>query len=1669
MKNLGRYTTLDKVWDKYPNGGGEGDYVFIDDVKYLWDDINRTWGSTTVDPGPGGPGSGNIEGDLNVTGRATFEDDVTIGDFVAGSSGAKIYKNGDAEFRNLRVDSLLLIDPETGDYVHLSDFIINYVGTGGAGGSGLDWSSYEFKSPATGNRFVLYDPIAKQTYYTTIDSINEYINERIGSSTFSVIKENDTVSLTDNNVLSSLRVVKEIEQRAISKVKEDTANKLIKFREGIDVGAYSGGTLGGGGTFRMIDGLSHLEVDQLDVRLRATFNEIRVKRTEHIGGELMLTAAGLICNKVEETPTIYRCYFDTKENTIPNYFKAGDLAISKMFNGVSDTPPIHLLSFFWREVTGVGPDFIDLSKTNFAAGSIEPKKGDHIVQLGNLSDPERQNAQILSTVGPRAPSDIQYAGISGFTLEGKERNAIYGDGKGNKLYGKVTFLADNGDEGGIPGGFEGITIDKIDVEYARGNSTTVAPTTGWITDAPPLAEGPYLWSRVKLTFMDGEVKYSGESYVQANKGADGADGIDGLPGPAGQATYTWVMYADSDAGAGMNQYPTGKKYIGFAHNKTTPTESSDPLLYKWSRIEGAAGQKGEVGADGTQYYFWLKYADTPTTGMSDDPAGKKYMGIAVNKTTDVESTVYSDYKWQLTKGSDGADGTDGIQGPAGEDGLTTYTWVRYADTATGVGISQYPAGKDYIGMAYNKTTGTESSDPSLYKWSLIKGTAGQKGDVGEDGVQLYNWLKYADDAVGGGMSDLPDGKKYMGIAVNKLTEEESDNYLDYKWQLTKGIGIDTISEQYYTSTSATALEGGAWSEAVPTPANNIYVWTRTVITFDQGGGETITQPLMATGFHGKDGTGIALKESVASYSSLPATGNTVGDARLARDSGRLYIWDGALPWKDAGPFKGDTGQPGPPGIKGDTGASGVTTYTWVRYADSSTGAGMSQFPAGKLYIGFAYNKTTSTESNVASQYAWSLIKGTDGQPGAKGDQGEQLYNWIKYADSPTTGMSDSPVGKKYLGLAVNKPTEQESTNYNDYSWQLTKGDKGEDGADGTDGIQGPPGQDGLTTYTWVRYADTEVGGGMKQHPTGKKYIGFAYNKNTATESSVATDYKWSLIAGTDGQPGAKGADGVQLYFWIKYADTPTSGMNDSPVGKKYMGIAVNKTTSQESTIYTDYSWQLVQGPPGADGIDGIRGPAGIDGVSSYTWVRYADNASGGGLTQYPTGKLYIGFAYNKTTKTESNTASDYKWSLIKGTDGQPGAKGADGVQLYNWLKYADTPTTGMSDDPTGKKYMGLAVNKITATESTLYSDYTWQLTKGEDGMSPYIGVNGNWYIWDANRVPTPGYIDSGDSAIPDAGKAPRINGSGIWEVWDHVSEVWTSTGVTAQGPKGDKGATGTRGPEGASGVGISSIVEYYLISSVSTGVTTATAGWTTGFQQMTPAKKYLWNYERIYFTDGSNQPTIPVVIGVYGDTGNTGNTGQTGATGRSITGISERYLISSASTAVTRSTPGWQTTMQLTTPAKRYLWNYEIITWNSAPITTYVEPIIIGVHGDSGDDGVDSISVVITKQGAFKVVWNQYDTSGNLLGFPESAVSVIGGVNINGVDYVQCKIVVRKGVTDITSSVFADPTFAPKWYVNNNLQSGQITPILNLRASIFANGVDDEVRFEYNDVNMINW
>lgn len=175
-----------------------------------------------------------------------------------------------------------------------------------------------------------------------------------------------------------------------------------------------------------------------------------------------------------------------------------------------------------------------------------------------------------------------------------------------------------------------------------------------------------------------------------------------------------------------------------------------------------------------------------------------------------------------------------------------------------------------------------------------------------------------------------------------------------------------------------------------------------------------------------------------------------------------------------------------------------------------------------------------------------------------------------------------------------------------------------------------------------------------------------------------------------------------------------------------------------------------------------------------------------------------------------------------------------------------------------------------------------------------------------------------------------------------------------QGDKGADGAPGADGKDGVDGKSISEVINYYLATSASSGVTAKTSGWTTTVQSVSASKKYLWNYEVVKLSDGKIVSTsMPCIIGAYGDRGNPGADGKDGSDGANgtdgigIKEIEEFYAVSTSNTKVPTS---WATTVPTMTATNKYLWNYETITYtNNTSVDTAKK--VIGVYGDKGAAG----------------------------------------------------------------------------------------------------------------------
>ena len=272
-----------------------------------------------------------------------------------------------------------------------------------------------------------------------------------GGVSIYVIGVNDKTLPSDRNVFSSKKSLATF----LNKTQEETMDYLIRLLGGvitdnIESQNFISGALGTGFLVKRDPktGRSYAEFDEIYVRLKAVFESLTIKELQSVGGEILLTLASIECTKVEKisvasvydssgarlydsdnaalyvpvaTGGVYRCYFtaDDGEKAIINQFSAGDMAQCRQFNIKARVYENVANRYYWRYVLSVGENYIDLSVDDCEEGSDIPQAGDKIIQLGNKTDPARQNAILLSAYGLTAPTIQMLQGIDSYTLEGK--------------------------------------------------------------------------------------------------------------------------------------------------------------------------------------------------------------------------------------------------------------------------------------------------------------------------------------------------------------------------------------------------------------------------------------------------------------------------------------------------------------------------------------------------------------------------------------------------------------------------------------------------------------------------------------------------------------------------------------------------------------------------------------------------------------------------------------------------------------------------------------------------------------------------------------------------------------------------------------------------------------------------------------------------------------------------------------------------------------------------------------------------------------------------------------------------------------------------------------------------------------------------------------------------
>ena len=269
---------------------------------------------------------------------------------------------------------------------------------------------------------------------SSITQLQYVVDKQLEQTILEVLKTWDIKEPSNYNVFSALRSRAEF----LSKKYPDETKYLMKFLAGLEAGEFKQGSTGVG-IYQDKDENWHIETDYLDVRMKFTAKEVEIQKVFHIGGAQVKTSAAMKCIRVEELEEVYRCYMNTTDEdgqVIYNQFKVNDQAYVQTFNLEKQADGTIGNHFFWRLVTAVGDDYIDLSKAVAALASDAPKTFDDIVQLGyrGTDDASRQVAVIDAGAGEGAPYYRQYVGINSFHLPKPETQLKPGD---NEFTGKV--------------------------------------------------------------------------------------------------------------------------------------------------------------------------------------------------------------------------------------------------------------------------------------------------------------------------------------------------------------------------------------------------------------------------------------------------------------------------------------------------------------------------------------------------------------------------------------------------------------------------------------------------------------------------------------------------------------------------------------------------------------------------------------------------------------------------------------------------------------------------------------------------------------------------------------------------------------------------------------------------------------------------------------------------------------------------------------------------------------------------------------------------------------------------------------------------------------------------------------------------------------------------------
>ena len=1164
-----------------------------------------------------------------------------------------------------------------------------------------------------------------------------------------------------------------------------------------------------------------------------------------------------------------------------------------------------------RAYIGMYTDFIELDSTDHTKYTWQRTKGeqgesgrDGVAGKDGVGLKNTEVSYAKSTNGQTPPESgwtEQVPVVPGGQFLWTKTTWTYTDNSSESGY-SVAKMGQDGNKGddGIAGK-DGVGISETVIEYAPGNDGVTKPTTGWTLSIPTVASGKYLWTRTTWSYTDGtsEVGYTvakqGEKGDKGDKGDTGRDGIAGKDGVGLRSTS--VTYAASTSGTtspstGWQEQVPSVAPNNYLWTRTvwTYTDGTSETGYSVAKMgkDGAKGNDGIAGKDGVgiddtliEYAVGTSGTIKPTSGWSTTipvtPQGQylwtRTTWTYTDNTTEQGFTV-------SRQGEKGDKGDQGIAGPKGADGRTQYTHIAYADNASGGGFSQNPTGKAYIGM-YVDFEELDSSDPTRYAWSLIKGADGEQGVAGpkgEDGRTPYFHTAYT-NSTDFGAYDYSGNPNLMRVikasdfnkesdvsvsdvgynsirltsqGVNRLSAFTSNNIpslvsgktytISAKVKIEEGTtgNIDKFRVSYRKTNSGTILlyaitKGVEVGKEITIKGTGVVNYeitdlSRFYLTIDTEVGATINGGVIVSDIKIEEGSEATPYQpnllDAPHYFSKVALGEN-----LIKPESQQPVTNSNYLIKTYNTKPMVKGKKYTITLEGTKPATQVFRPFFTRDTGSPWGFGDLKPVEGLTDIWSATFTAAADSHPTSPQVQIYQVPSTS--------LGQCTIKWLKLEEGDTRTPNIDYY--KYLGNYTDF-VQEDSLNPTKYSWSLIKG------------------ADGETSHVHTAYAWSEDGADRFT----KVYPQVNMLENTKNPTATKTPrIKGSSPSGTDTLIFQNGithherktipSNGEMFYRFMSTTDGNLASTNLVKGETYYFGLDLRAELAEGD--YVTWRAQYKKSTGSWIDFDGWKtGLSKIEGVTSE--FKRFENA----LT-IPKDAMTMYFSYQVYPKSGTGVAIG---SIVEFKNAKFALKSATPY----------TPTSEEDYENAYPTYTG-TYSDFNVEGSNNPKDYTWVRSmgntgaKGDDGIAGKDGVGlkstAISYVGSANGTTPPS--TGWQTQVPTVPAGQFLWTRTIWTYTDNSNE--TGYSVAKMGQDGAKGNDGIAGKDG---VGIKTTLIEYAVST--SGTTHPISGWSSSIPSIPPGQ-YLWTRTTWTYTDNTTEQGFTVARqGSNGQNGTNGTNGK---------------------------------------------------------------------------------------------------------------------------------------------------------------------------------------------------